>query len=66
MQFEEYFASLGLKEKLGMAIWFPAEKELKQRGIEYQYFVQRPGDAIYNGYGSYHWVFNPVSFICQY
>jgi hypothetical protein len=49
-------------ENLGECIWFPAEKELKELGIEFQHIVQKPGDAIYTGYGAAHWVYNPVSY----
>jgi hypothetical protein len=60
-KFEDYFRSFKPKEKLGECYWFPSEKELNARGIQFQKIVQKPGDAIYNGYGSYHWVLNPVS-----
>jgi JmjC domain, hydroxylase len=46
---------------MGTCVWFSAERELKSRGILFEKFTQKPGDAIYAGYGSYHWVFNPVS-----
>jgi len=57
----KYFESLNFKNPLGVDIWFPAVEELKERGIVYQYIVQKPGDAVYNGYDCPHWVWNPVS-----
>ena len=48
-----------------MCNWFLSEKELKSRGIAFEKFVQKPGDAVYSGYGCYHWVLNPVRQISQ-
>jgi JmjC domain, hydroxylase len=57
----EYFRSMKFENPFGVDIWFPAVEELKERGIVYQYIVQKPGDAVYNGYDCPHWVWNPVS-----
>jgi len=59
-QFLEYFDSLGSEDKYDMASWIPCEKDLLDRGIEFQYIIQKPGDAIYTGYKAVHWVYNPV------
>ena len=36
--------------------WWPNEEELKRRGINVMRFVQRPGEAVFVGIGTLHWV----------
>jgi hypothetical protein len=61
----DYYESKGKSKKeieeFGVEVWFPSAKELTERGIVFQHIVQKPGDAVYNGYGCIHWVYNPVS-----
>jgi hypothetical protein len=55
-----YFASITDGE-FGNASVFPSDGDLKTNGINFQKVVQKPGDAVYVGYFSIHWVLAPVS-----
>jgi hypothetical protein len=58
-QFENYVESL--KVKLGEDFWVPSLSELTRRDISFYEIVQKPGDIVFVGYETYHWVFAPVS-----
>ncbi len=47
---------------LGEAWWIPSLAELDKQGIKYSTIIQKPGDVVYTSYGTYHWVFTPVSY----
>jgi hypothetical protein len=51
----------GKKAYLGIHHWKPSLEKLKQLDISFKVVKQQPGDLIYVGYGSYHWVFADVS-----
>ena len=56
----DYFHSY-TKQPLGSINFLPSEVEMKAKGIIFQKVIQNPGDAIYTGYNTIHWVINPVS-----
>ena len=64
----DYFNTLKEKKKkeeveeFNQMYFFPSEKILKENDVVYQHIIQKPGDGVYTGYGSIHWVYNPVSF----
>lgn len=65
----DYFNTLKEKKKkeeveeFNQMYFFPSEKILKENDVVYQHIIQKPGDGVYTGYGSIHWVYNPVSFL---
>jgi hypothetical protein len=48
---------------MGEKFWMPSSSEMTKLGIKFQMIKQNPGDGIYVGYNTYHWVLNPVSFL---
>ena len=55
----EYFNAQKTTREFGDEVWFPCQKELEEREIKFQHLIQKPGDAMYTGYNTIHWVFNP-------
>jgi hypothetical protein len=41
--------------------WVPSINEMKERKINTFEVIQKPGDAVFVGYGIIHWVSSPVS-----
>lgn len=54
-----YFESY-TKQQLGKVNFLPSDEEMTERGIIFQKVIQNPGDAMYTGYRTIHWVINQV------
>ncbi len=66
MKFEKHFEDLKYQEEINIKYWLPSLSALDEIGIIYHLVEQKPGDIIYTGYGSYHWVLTPVSYFDSY
>jgi hypothetical protein len=56
----DYMKSSKVTEELGNAQWIPSIHQMKERNIIYHVLIQKPGDAVFVGYSTIHWVLTPV------